>query len=348
MEPQEKMNLSNRELTFLVVEHDLDILRNEVKILRDLGYTDILQASNGTDAWAMFKNYKVDFVVTAWDLPEMSGLALLKIIRADIKSSSVSIFLVVESVTKAQVIEAGEAGASDLVVHPFTPDLLKRKIDNIIQIDLDPKYIEAEKNYDQGLSLMKEGRYQEALTAFKRILAVFENAEIYYNMGYINTAQGNYEEAILCFRKATQINNAFAKAYRKLGEVYIQLGRTKEAEINLQKAADIYMDKNMDKNAEQILLQVAEINPNTINVYNSLGILYRRQNKYDTALIQYQKALKVDPQDEHIYYNLSRVYLLMKKFSQATEALKKALNIDPDFTEAQDLLKSIEVGQAIK
>jgi tetratricopeptide (TPR) repeat protein len=167
-------------------------------------------------------------------------------------------------------------------------------------------------------------------------------------MGYINTAQGNYEEAILCFRKATQINNAFAKAYRKLGEVYIQLGRTKEAEINLQKAADIYMDKNMDKNAEQILLQVAEINPNTINVYNSLGILYRRQNKYDTALIQYQKALKVDPQDEHIYYNLSRVYLLMKKFSQATEALKKALNIDPDFTEAQDLLKSIEVGQAIK
>jgi len=50
MEPQEKMNLSKRELTFLVVEHDLDILRNEVKILRDLGYTDILQASNGTDA----------------------------------------------------------------------------------------------------------------------------------------------------------------------------------------------------------------------------------------------------------------------------------------------------------
>ncbi len=342
------MDLPKRELTFLVVEYDLDTRRNEVKILRDLGYTDILQAGNGTDAWTMFKNYKVDFVVTAWDLPEMNGMALLKIIRADAKSNAVPIFLVVESVTKAQVIEAGEAGASDLVVKPFTPDLLKSKIDNIMQIELDPKNIEAEKSYDQGLSLMKEGRYQEALTAFKRILAVFENAEIYYNMGYIYTAQANYDEAILCFQKATQINNAFAKAYRKLGEVYIELGMKKEAETHLQKAADIYMDKNMDRNAEQILIQVAEINPNTINVYNSLGILYRRQNKYDSALLQYQKALKVDPQDEHIYYNLSRVYLLMKKFPEATAALKKAIDIDPDFTEAKDLLKSIEVGQAIK
>ena len=345
METQGEMNLTKRELTFLVVEHDLDTRRNEVKILRDLGYNDILQAGNGTDAWAMVKNYKVDFVVTAWDLPEMNGLALLKIIRADVKSSATPIFLVVDSVTKSQVIEAGEAGASDLVVQPFTPDLLKKKIDNIIQIEFDPKNIEAEKSYEQGLNLMKEGRYQEALTAFKRILAVFENAEIYYNMGYIYTAQANYDEAILCFRKATQINNAFAKAYRKLGEVYLELGMKKEAETHLQKAADIYMDKNMDKNAEQILLQVAEINPNTINVYNSLGILYRRQNKYDSALLQYKKALKVDPHDEHIFYNLSRVYLLMKKFPEATEALKSALGISPDFTEAQDLLKSIEVGR---
>lgn len=181
METPENKNLSPRNLTFLVVERDLALRRSEVQILRDHGYTDILQAGDGTDAWAMFKNYKVDFVISAWDLPEMSGLVLLKIIRADSKNSSIPILLVVESVTKAQVIEAGEAGVSDLVIQPFTPDLFKEKIDSTIKIDLDPNYIEAEKNYNHGLDLMKEGRFQEALIAFKRILTVFENAEIYYN-----------------------------------------------------------------------------------------------------------------------------------------------------------------------
>ncbi|MBW2622610.1 MAG: tetratricopeptide repeat protein, partial [Deltaproteobacteria bacterium] len=336
METPENKNLSQQNMTFLVVEHDLELRKREVQILRDYGYTDILQASDGTDAWALFKNYKVDFVVSAWNLPEMSGLVLLKIIRADSNNSSIPILLVVDSVTKVQVIEAGEAGVSDLVILPFTPGVFKEKIDNVIKIDLDPNYLEAEKSYNHGLDLMKEGRFQEALISFKRILTVFENAEIYYNMGYINTAQGNYDEAIICFRKATQINNAFAKAYRKLGEVYIKLGQNKEAEINLQKAADIYMDKHMDKNAEQILHQVVKLNPNTINVYNSLGILYRRQGRFGLALSQYEKALKVDPEDEHICYNMSRVYLLMKKFPEAAEMLKMALKFAPEFSEAQD------------
>ena len=335
-------------LTFLVVESDSIMRKAHVKMLNNMGYPEIYQTGDGTEAWTLFKNNEIDFVISAWDIPEMSGLVLLKIIRADIKHISVPFLIMTESVTKAQVIEAGEAGVSDLITLPFAEELFRQKIEHILQVDMDPKRIEAEKNFERGVALMNEERWEEALTAFQAILTVLENAEVYYNMGYIYTAQGKYDEAILCLRKAAQINNAFARAYRMMGQVYIKMGMSNEAETNLQKAADLYMDKDMDESAESILLQVAELNPNTLNVYNSLGIIYRKQGRYDLALEQYEKAIKVDAEDEHIYYNLSRVYLVMKDFTRAAQALKKAIKFSPDFTEAKDLLNSIEMGQVIK
>jgi len=332
-------------LTFLVIESDAVLRKTEVRILHDMEYSDILEAENGTEAWSIIKNSNIDFIVSSGDLPDMSGIVLLKIIRADSKHSVLPVLLVVEKITRGQVIEAGEAGVSDLILHPFSSETFKKKIQSVIQVDLDPKNIEAEMNYTQGMKLMKENRWDEALTTFKRILSIeSESAEVFYNMGYIQTAQGNYDEAILCFRKATLINSHHARAYQQMGEVYTQLGQKEEAEKAFQKAADIYIEKEMDESAEQVLLEVARINPNTVNVYNSLGIVYRRQGKLQEAIKQYQKALKVNPNDENIYYNLSRVFILTKDLKKAKELVTRAFEINPEFNEAGELLKSINMN----
>jgi tetratricopeptide (TPR) repeat protein len=108
---------------------------------------------------------------------------------------------------------------------------------------------------------MRKGRYEEALTQFKTLLELFESAEVYYNLGYIKTAQGRYEEALIAFRRATQINSAFAKAYQKMGEVYAKMGRKDEAQSCLERAAEIYLEKQMDDSAESALLEALKINP---------------------------------------------------------------------------------------
>lgn len=327
--------------TFLIADSDYIQRKTNTRILKDIGYQKVLQADDGTEAWSVVKNFDVDFVISAWNMEEMNGIALLKVIRTDLEYNSLPVVLVVDNITRSQVIEAGEAGVSDLIVQPFTPDSFTKKIREVIDVDLDPKTLEAESNYEQGLKMMKDGRWEEALASFKKILSVYENAEIYYNMGYIQTVQGNYDEAILNFRKATLINNAYARAYKKMGEAMAKLGKTGEAEIAFQQAADIYMEKEMDENAEEVLMEVTKLNPKTINVYNSLGIVYRRQGKFDEAVKQYNKAVKVNPDDEHIYYNLSRVYLQKKDVQNAKKAIQKAVMINPDFVEAKDLLKSL-------
>ncbi len=335
-------------INILVVDSDPGFRQAETAILQEMGYSEVLQAGNGTQAWSMFKNFDVDFVISAWNMPEMNGLLLLKVIRADVASSTIPVVLVVDDVTKSEVIEAGEAGVTDMIIRPFTRETFKRKVEQTLRVEDDPQSVEVKESFKRGLELMNQGQYEDALNEFKRVLSIYENAEVYYNLGYIKTAQGRYEEAVLAFRRATQINNAFAKAYQKMAEAYVKMGRQDEAQRCLERAAEIYMEKHMDESAEVVLMDAMKLNPSTINIYNSLGILYRRQGKYQDAIRQYQKALRVNPYDENIHYNLARVFMAVKNFDEACKALKKAVEISPDFTEARDMLKSIELGDGLR
>lgn len=341
---QKKLGLpENKEVTLLLVEPQEQMRRSQIRIFQQLGFEKTVVATTGTEAWSILKGKGADLVISGWYMPEMSGLALLKVVRSDNELAQLPFILVADRVTKSQVIEAGEAGVTDMICLPLTPHTVQRKVENALLSGQDPQSREAELQYQRGLELMKAGRWEEALEAFKSILDIFESAEVYYNMGYISTAQGRYEEAIRYFRKATQINSAFARAYQKMGEVYIKLGRHKLAQQAFEQAAELYMAKDMDENAEAILQQVLKLNPNTINVYNSLGILYRRQGKFEKALDQYKKALKVNPNNENIYYNMGRIYFETKRYEEARSTFNQALKINPEFAEAEDMVRTIDI-----
>ena len=252
--------------------------------------------------------------------------------------------MLVYEATRQGVLDAAAAGVSGIIVMPFTRDAFQQKILNIMGGDKDPKLEKSKKVMDLGLKNMKAGQYQEALNHFKRVITITENAEVYYNIGYIKTAQGKYEEAIAAFKKATELDKTFAQAYQMMGETFLKMGRKEEARDCFNKAADIYLEKQFDQKAEEAFLRVLEVNPNTPNVYNSLGIVYRRQGKFEESVKMYLKALKVNPFDEHIYYNLARGYLGYRQIPEAAQALKKAVHINPDFTEAANLLKSLKMG----
>lgn len=332
-------------MRLLVAEGERHLRDALVKILEELGYQKITEAVNGSDAWTKLRKYGADFVIAGWHMPEMNGMALLKIMRTDPAFFAVPLFLVTPNINKNQVIEAGEAGVTDIILLPLAKDTLARKLDMVFEAVPDPEFQMAEKYFQEGLEFMNQQRWKEALSCFQQVLAVHQNAEVYYNMGYIKTAQGRYEEAIQYFRRATKIKNDFARAHQKMGECYMALDRPNLAQQSFQNAAEIYMEKQMDDHAEQVLKEVLKINPDTINVYNNLGIIYRRQRRYQKAINQYKKAVKVNPSDENIFYNMGRTYFDMEEFDDAKLMLEKALEINPDFNEATSLIKTIDLRQ---
>ncbi len=99
---------------------------------------------------------------------------------------------------------------------------------------------EARQYYEQGKSLSREGRFEDALAAFKKAARVFPGyGNAYYNMGIIYHELGQDEKAIEAYTKAIEINPRDAAAHMNLGNVFMRQGRLSAAIVELETAVKI-------------------------------------------------------------------------------------------------------------
>ena len=121
----------DKKMKILVVD-DFATMRRIVKnILRQIGFTNILEADDGSTALNILKKEKVDLVITDWNMPKMSGLELLKAIRADDNLKDIPVMMVTAEALKENIIEAVKAGVNQYIVKPFTAQTLQEKIEKI-------------------------------------------------------------------------------------------------------------------------------------------------------------------------------------------------------------------------
>ena len=122
----------NPDLSFLVVD-DFSTMRRIVGgLLRQCGATRILEAEDGAQALKVIENNRIDFVVSDWNMPNMTGLELLKALRAHPKFARMPVLLVTAEGKKENIVEAAQAGADGYIVKPFTQDTLQEKITRIL------------------------------------------------------------------------------------------------------------------------------------------------------------------------------------------------------------------------
>lgn len=117
---------------FLVVD-DYPIMRRIIRLfLCDCGYTDIVEAADGQTAMAMLTSGEVDFLITDWNMPGISGLELLLEVRANPATQKLPVLMVTAEAEHERIAEATRAGVNGYVVKPFTAQTLKQKIDEIL------------------------------------------------------------------------------------------------------------------------------------------------------------------------------------------------------------------------
>ncbi|MFK5984491.1 MAG: chemotaxis response regulator CheY [Pseudomonadota bacterium] len=118
----------------ILVVDDFSTMRRIIKnLLRDLGFTNTLEADDGLTALPILKAGGIDFLVTDWNMPGMQGIDLLKTVRADEKLSKMPVLMVTAEQKREQIIEAAQAGVNGYIVKPFTAATLKEKIDKIFE-----------------------------------------------------------------------------------------------------------------------------------------------------------------------------------------------------------------------
>ncbi|WP_457626192.1 chemotaxis response regulator CheY [Persephonella sp.] len=125
------MALPDPNIKILVVD-DMATMRRIIKgLLEQLGFKNIDEAEDGKVALQKLKTGKYDFVITDWNMPNMTGLELVQEIRKDPDLKHLPVLMVTAEAKKENVLLAIKAGVNNYIVKPFTAEVLKEKIEKI-------------------------------------------------------------------------------------------------------------------------------------------------------------------------------------------------------------------------
>lgn len=116
----------------LIVEDSPTMRRIVRNTLKRIGYDDVEEACDGVEGVSVLGNNPVDFIITDWNMPNMSGLDFIKQVKSKSEYADVPILMVTTRSVEDDVKEALMAGAASYIVKPFTPQVLKEKIDEIL------------------------------------------------------------------------------------------------------------------------------------------------------------------------------------------------------------------------
>jgi two-component system chemotaxis response regulator CheY len=118
----------------ILIVDDFSTMRRIVKnVLNDIGFSNTVEAEDGNGALAVLAQGGIDFVVTDWNMPNMTGIELLRAIRADARFAKLPVMMVTAEAQRDQIVEAAKAGVNGYIIKPFTAATLKEKMDKIFE-----------------------------------------------------------------------------------------------------------------------------------------------------------------------------------------------------------------------
>lgn len=118
-------------MKFMVIDDSATMRRIVVNSLQRIGYSSFLEAGDGGEALERFDG-SVDFVITDWNMPNMGGMELVRTLRSREDGKSIPILMVTTRSVREDIVAAAQAGVDNYVVKPFTPQVLKEKINEVL------------------------------------------------------------------------------------------------------------------------------------------------------------------------------------------------------------------------
>lgn len=118
-------------MKFLVVDDSATMRRIVVNSLQRIGFNETVEAADGVEALAKFDD-SISFIITDWNMPNMSGTDFTKALRLLGNGKDVPVLMVTARSVRDDILVAMQAGVNNYIVKPFTPQVLKEKIDALL------------------------------------------------------------------------------------------------------------------------------------------------------------------------------------------------------------------------
>lgn len=122
----------DKNMDILIVDDYRTMLRIIRNLLKQLGFGNVDEATDGTMALEMMREKHYGLVISDWNMEPMTGLQLLKTVRADDGLKGTPFIMVTAESKTENVLEAKKAGVNNYIVKPFNAETLKAKLISVI------------------------------------------------------------------------------------------------------------------------------------------------------------------------------------------------------------------------
>ncbi|HLC27527.1 MAG TPA: response regulator, partial [bacterium] len=262
----------NSKMRFLIVDDMSNMRRTIRNMLRHLGYISFEEADQGIPALDKLKHHKIDFVICDWNMPEMTGIELLRLTRKDRKLKDIPFLMVTAEIAEETVAEAAETEVDGYIIKPFVARTLQEKIEKIMEIRTNPT--EFDSLLGEAQSSAESGSLDKALAEYQKALELKPNsARVLEGIGKLYEQLGKTAEAEQKYLEAININPQYVKGYQTLSEFFEKNGKRDRARESLERAVKI-SPRNPDRQTE-------------------LGHLYLKEGKSELARQAFSKAVDV-------------------------------------------------------
>ncbi len=192
-----------------------------------------------------------------------------------------------------------------------------------IKLQKIPPRLEDDKDLESGANSFKEGKYEEAIEYFKKVIEKFpSNYEGYFNLGLSYLKKGDLDQAIAQLEKATELNPKSVDAHFALGEAYFSKGEGEKATESFSKAIEIAPENPM--------------------AYYDLGIVYYKLERSEEALKAFDKAIELNREFSSAYYQAALCAVKIGDFQRAIGYFEEFLKVEPNAPEAAQVKVMIE------
>jgi len=128
----EEIMAVDKNMQILVVDDYQTMLRILRNLLKQLGFDNVDQAMDGQEALNKLRSSKFDFIISDWNMEPMTGIELLKEVRADDKLKHIPFIMITAESKTENVVAAKQAGVSNYIVKPFNAETLKGKMASVL------------------------------------------------------------------------------------------------------------------------------------------------------------------------------------------------------------------------
>jgi two-component system chemotaxis response regulator CheY len=119
-------------MSILIVDDYKTMLRIIRNLLRQLNFTNVDEATDGSGALSMMREKKYELVISDWNMEPMTGLQLLREVRADAQLKHIPFIMITAESKVENVVAAKQAGVSNYIVKPFNAETLKTKLSSVL------------------------------------------------------------------------------------------------------------------------------------------------------------------------------------------------------------------------